>query len=499
MDKALLQRQALALEEQLLLRSKEDPLRDWTPTKKQRPFVDAILDEKTRQAWFLAANRSGKSDAGAFVGSTLSRYGPKNPKSLPHDGATIQIRDRATSGWVVSLDYNTSRDIIQPKYFDNEYVPPGSHLPFIPNREIAEWKKADQVLKLKNGSLIGFKNTESSVVKFQGTGKDWIHFDEEPPKPHFDECMIRVEAGRPLTVFGTCTLLPPEGVVGGVSWIYGQIIKPFLEKRLPNVMLFGASIYDNPHIGANEIKFLEAVYPDASPIRRIRLDGEWLPGIGGARAYPAFNSRLHVRPQGQMNPRKPICWVWDFNVTPLVTLIGQRELNLFRLYDELIMEEGNIPEMCQMFYDFYGKHMGEIWIYGDATGKRRTTNVSKSDYAMISNEMIRYNFPLRMKVPDVNPPVPDRLNAVNRTLRNEDGTIEVEVDPKCRELIDDLEQVLRDPRGGIKKSHKHSDPYYRRTHTSDALGYWIVYESPVRLVNARRKGSYKIKDPSYAL
>ena len=48
-------------------------------------------------------------------------------------------------------------------------------------------------------------------------------------------------------------------------------------------------------------------------------------------------------------------------------------------------------------------------------------------------------------------------------------------------FIADLEQVLRDSRGGIKKSHDRKDPYYRRTHISDALGYWVVKDEPVRV------------------
>ena len=86
--------------------------------------------------------------------------------------------------------------IIQPKYFDNGFVPGGaSHQPFIPQREISEWRVSDQVLKLKIGSLIGFKSADSGASKFQGAEKDWIHFDEEPPKPVYEESVIRVGAG----------------------------------------------------------------------------------------------------------------------------------------------------------------------------------------------------------------------------------------------------------------------------------------------------------------
>ena len=101
------------------------------------------------------------------------------------------------------------------------------------------------------------------------------------------------------------------------------------------------------------------------------------------------------------------------------------------------------------------------------------------------NEMKQYGSPLRMMVPDENPRVPDRVNAVNRILKDEDGRTRLSVDKSCVELISDLEGVLRDARNGILKSRNRKDPYYRRTHTSDALGYWIAREEPVRLVAPR--------------
>jgi phage terminase large subunit-like protein len=478
-----IQEKALLLQTELLTRRKDDALHNFVPHAKQEEFIEAMLSGEHRQAWFLAANRSGKSDAGSYIGAHKARYG--NRKVTPvmiksKDGKqTMSVSDYATSGWVVSLDFPTSRDIIQPKYFNNGFVPPGSHPPFIPQREIKEWRVSDQVLKLNNGSIIGFKSTDSQRIKFQGTEKDWIHFDEEPPKGHYDECMIRV-GRRPLYTWMTCTLLPPEGQVGGVTWIFPQIIKPWQRGENPHILVFTASIYDNPYIGKDEVRFLEAIYPEGSVQRRIRLQGELLPGISGARCYPGFDANVHVCEQLKYySPHRALCWTIDFNVSPFISLVGQRDGNVFRILSELVLEEGNHPEMCQYFVERFNQHRGEIWMYGDATGARRTAQTGKTDYTIILNEMRRHGVNLRLKVPNVNPHVPDRINAVNRSFRTEDAEVCMQIDPECKELIDDLEQVLRDPHGGIKKSHNNKDSYYRRTHSSDALGYWLAYEAPV--------------------
>jgi len=456
----------LMLLEERAARQAQDTLHQWVPTARQRPFLEAVLSRESWENWLIAANRAGKSDAGAYCGAMMARYGPPGESFRP------------TSGWVVSLDYPSSRDIIQGKYFESRVSGPKSHPPFIPAREVAEWRQTDQILRLKNGSIIGFKSADSGRLKFQGAEKDWIHFDEEPPRDIYQECVIRVGAGSRLRIFGTCTLLPPEGQVGGVSWLYEDLVKPWQEQR-GYAQIFTASIYDNPHLDPAEIARLETIYPEGSAARRIRLGGELLPGLSGSRAYPAFIRTVHVRQQPEIAWRRPLCWSWDFNVEPMVSLIGQREGSIFRLHREFILEEGNVMEMVEYVRGVYPRHGAEVWVYGDATGTHRTAQTAQSDYQVILNAMRTYPSPVRLKVPASNPMVVDRINAMNQAMRNTEGVTNVEIDPRCHEVIADLEQVLRDVRGGIKKTTNRKDPYFRRTHVSDALGYWITMEEPV--------------------
>ena len=44
-------------------------------------------------------------------------------------------------------------------------------------------------------------------------------------------------------------------------------------------------------------------------------------------------------------------------------------------------------------------------------------------------------------MPKANPPVRDRVSLVNARLRNARDEVQLFVDPKCKELIDDFEQV----------------------------------------------------------
>ncbi len=494
------QEQRLLFLEELRSRRENDPLRTFELFPKQKEFVKSVLNKEKKENYYMGANRSGKSDAGAYIGAHLARFGyPDAPRHVGAKGSTITVGDRATSGWVSALDFPTSRDTIQPKYFDNGFVPPGAtHQPFIPAREIQEWRVSDQILKLKNGSIIGFKSADSGRSKYQGAEKDWIHFDEEHPEGIYEESIIRVGA-KPLNIFTTCTLLPPEGAVGGISWVYSRIVKPWKEKKRPDIGIFNASIYDNPHIPREEIAYLESKWPEGSLQRRIRLNGELVGGFAGARIYSAFDYQLNVRPQGEIALRRPLAWVWDFNVEPMVSLIGQRERSLFRVFHELILQEGNIQEMCDLFKQIHPYHLAEIWLYGDASGRDRSHQTKFSSYQLIMNSMIDYPAPLRMKVPERNPSISDRVNAMNRALRNERGEVNLEISPVCTELADDFDQVITDGKGGIKKTFNRKDPYYRRTHTSDAVGYWIFQEAPVRaLSHEYERPRINLKPPSYA-
>lgn len=498
MDRLALERQVL-LARELRERQQDDPWWNWKPTERQIPFINSIYRGETTEAWFIAANRSGKSEASAYLGSGLARFGRQNPKYQISMGGAVMVEDYTTAGWVISVDYPNSRDVIQPKYFNNGQMV-GTTRPFIPDREIKNWNQTDQILHLRNGSIIGFKSADAKAIKFAGASRDWIHIDEECPKSVYNEATIRIGGGRSLLVFGACTILPPEGQIGGVSWIYEEKIKPFKQNPTNcNFAIFGSSIYDNPHLLPSEIERLESRYPVGSVERKIRLEGEYLPGLQGARAYPAFDSRLHVRPQGVFSQRRPLIWTHDFNVEPMCSLIGQRDGDIWRVYKELIIDtDASIEEMCNYFRETVPTHHAELWIYGDATGKARHPQTGRTEYQLLINQMRTYGAPVRLRVPDSNPLVPDRVNAMQSALRDEKGVSHIEIDPSCVELIADMEQVLRDHRGGIKKTHDRRDPYARRTHSSDALGYWIHHDRPVKLHTRQvETDAFKIMQPHY--
>ena len=480
----------------LLERQANDPLLTWEPFRPQREFLSWPGEE----AWYIGANRCGKSDALASVIASLVRNGVMDPRTS-YCSNGLEVRDRSAAVWCVSLTFDMSREIMQPKLFDNGEVPPGQHPPFIPNYELyggspeKAFNKNEKVLKLKNGSFVGFKAAEQGQTRLQGTQKDLIAFDEAPPKLVYLECVARRGGGRPLYIRGACTLLPPSGIVGGISWLYTDKIKPWLAGNRPrHLSLVGAKIYDNPHIAREEIAIMESIYPPGSVDREVRLNGAWLPQIIGDIAYAYFRAAIHVNPllgdRGQspydaripLRYNIPLLLDYDSNFAPATCVIAQQHGRVYRAYDEVVLDQGTVQGVGREIVRRYQGHRAECLLFGDATAKRVSGQTAQSDYDLLVEELRGLGCPVTMQVPDRQPSVRDRINAVNYLFRGPNGEVRAEVAPRCHELIEDFETVRRDRRGGILKAHDGKDPYARRTHTSDGWGYMAVYREGVGTV-----------------
>jgi hypothetical protein len=140
--------------------------------------------------------------------------------------------------------------------------------------------------------------------------------------------------------------------------------------------------------------------------------------------------------------------------------------------DEIAIRHASTQEACEEFYKRFEGHKGELCIYGDASGNSQQTTGS-SDYQIIREFFqTRRTWNTLYKVPKANPSVRDRVMTVNTKLRSAGGRVALFVDPKCKELIKDFEQVsYKEDSNVIDK-----DKDRRRTHLSDALGYLVWQE-----------------------
>jgi hypothetical protein len=506
-------RDAVEAAELLALRKEQDGLRvallDWDDETRTGIFEHqrAYVSSEKSEAWLFGANRSGKTEALAIVVATFLRFGVLDPRVAYAPGFEFQGPKRV---WCISLTSEMSRNIFQPKLFNN-----GARIdprpPLIPDSEILSWNITNQTLVLKNGSMCVFKAAEQGEGAFQGADVDLEGFDEVPAKGVYKESTIRIGAGRRLLIRGAATILPPAGVAGGVSWMFQSKAQPWLalgqsnaarNAASPGLDIFTAGIRANKAILDEEIERLSATFAPGSPEYQIRVEGMLLPSIGGALCYHAFTRSYHVVENlapidsdgcrhPTVHPYLPLCLNVDFNPENGVWTVGQRVGRVFRILDEITLERSDIASMCNEFRSRYPAHQAELWIHGDATGRRKEGQTGMSSFHLIAQYMAGYPAPIRFNLADINPPVKDRVDAVNLQLRPPHGERLVEISPACPETIKDLEGTKWNVKLQIDKKHG------RRSDGMDTVGYWIFFAAPTRQPYLVTSALKSIKTPGY--
>jgi phage terminase large subunit-like protein len=179
-----------------------------------------------RERCFMAANQVGKTTAGCFEDAChlTGRY------RTWWQGRAFRRPIRA---WVAGDTNETTRDILQKELLGdvtwsrNRKTVDGSGL--IPRECIGEvtWKQGVQnlvdTIEVKHSSggwsQLGFKSYDQGRRAFQGTKKELIHFDEEPPADVYGEALLRTATTRGIIQVTFTPLL-------GIS----EVVQSFLPK-----------------------------------------------------------------------------------------------------------------------------------------------------------------------------------------------------------------------------------------------------------------------------
>jgi hypothetical protein len=208
------------------------------------------------------------------------------------------------------------------------------------------------------------------------------------------------------------------------------------------------------------------------------------------RVYYTFDRALHMRTQS-FEILHPVVWSLDFNVNPMCMLLMQRVGDTVHVFDEMVLPNANTEAACQAFLDkaelLYKQVPGyqrpmSVEVYGDASGHQKRTSAADTDWTIIRQFFHRWKgtYQESFHILSANPPVRDRINCVNSRLRNTFEENRLFIDPRCRELVKDLEQVAwaTDSTGAVLSELDKSDR--ARTHASDALGYYLAQIFPLK-------------------
>jgi hypothetical protein len=145
-----------------------------------------------------------------------------------------------------------------------------------------------------------------------------------------------------------------------------------------------------------------------------------------------------------------------------------------------IPRNSNTIRVCDKLVEDWSDHKGNVFCYGDSTGGAGgSAKVSGSDWDLVKKVLFPvFGERLHFRIPPANPRERVRVNSVNSRLLNVFSETYLVVDPgKAPHVVKDFEGV-RLIEGGVGDIDKKSDP--KLTHLSDAIGYYIHREYPVR-------------------
>lgn len=237
---------------------------------------------KYKERLFMAANRIGKSESGAY--ETTCHLTGKYPTWWTGRRFTQPIE-----AWACGTTSETTRDIVQAKLLGavgsegTGMIPGDLIVHTTPRRSGIAGAIESAYVRHVSGknSLLGLKTYQQGRESFEGTAKSVVWCDEEPPADCYTEMLYRTLTTRGITLI---TFTPLQGI--------SEIVKGFIEPETVESQLYKWFIQAGwqhvPHIPEEEKAALLATTPPYQI--KARTLGE--PSLGAGAIYPIAESEI---------------------------------------------------------------------------------------------------------------------------------------------------------------------------------------------------------------
>lgn len=338
----------------------------------------------------------------------------------------------------------------------------------IPREWVRKVNETRMSIILVNGSLIELKGADNPD-SLRGVGLHFVVIDEaQDIKEDTWEKIIRptlaTTNGRVLFI----------GTPKAFNWLYDKFMMGQRGNLVPDergrLVKNDWESWQFPTITSPFIpkKEIEQARRDMDP-KSFRQEFEASFESMSGRVYYPFDRAVHVQ-DCPFNPRLPIYVGMDFNIDPMSAIVIQEQPNgEIWVVDEAVLYGSNVQETADELSRRYFKHMGQIQIYPDPAGNNRN-----HDRGETSLDILREAGFTEILFKRKHPLVQDRINTVNRLLRNGEGEVILKVDRSCRKFIESLEQTT------YKEGTREVDKSKGTEHAADAFGYFADYRHPMR-------------------
>ena len=307
------------------------------------------------------------------------------------------------------------------------------------------YNNTDYCITLPNGSEIWVAGLDDKIRTEKILGKEYstIFFNEcsQISRAAVDIALTRLAQKSKLAKKAYFDENPPSKKHWSY-WYFIRKVHPVDERELAPEKY--ASLVMNPADNLENIdeEYISEVLSQLGERDRLRFEkGEFLDSEDGL-IYYAFNREDHVREFEK--PNHVTWWVgMDFNVNPMTAVIGWIENDTLFVWDEIFQKQSEIPKgqtatesAGNKIIKKYGaiplgskeKSGKGITVIPDSTGKKQTTNASRSDIQILK----QLGFTVKALT---NPFRVDRYSAANSTFTK----MKIVIHPRCKYTIKDLE------------------------------------------------------------
>jgi len=310
----------------------------------------------------------------------------------------------------------------------------------------------EYVLRFKEGDHTILLRTMETWNRIRGQNLCAVGFDEcdttnkRTAEQASRMALARLRSGNMQQFYIATT---PEGF--GWAW------ETFERNPAPDKRLIRARTADNPYLPDGFIDSLLANYPER--LIKAYLDGQFV-NLATGQVYDRFDRAKHVITEIPNVEDEPLRVGVDFNIQNMSAIIAVRLGNQLLVIDEVAGAHDTdalAQEIRRRFPD------RRIYAYPDASGGNRSTNASQTDIQILEG----YGF--TNQSPRSNPPIRDRVAALQALLENGKGEIRLQIAANCKRTIECLELQSYTEKGDPDKDSGYD-------HMNDGLGYLVWRE-----------------------
>jgi phage terminase large subunit-like protein len=335
------------------------------------------------------------------------------------------------------------------------------------------YRKTDNSILLFGDTLILFRSMDDPE-HLRGTTLAGAWIDEGGQMPT-DEA-FKIIQGRISDPVASEPMLMITTTPDGLGWLYNKLVE---EPEKHKVIVYQAKTQWNSALPDGYFDRLQGSFDER--YAKQELGGEWIDVFAG-QAYWNFQRTVHVLRGEQVPYDKtlPLILCFDLNVDPMcwnvVQCYTEGAIRKSNIIDEIHIRSASTEQAAKEFVRRYPAHKAGVIVYGDATCRHRSTRTTRTDYDIVVAALQQAGLPnVQFRIGTHNPLITDRVAAVNAQLMDLKGNVKLYMHHKCTYTIRDFERVSF--KSGTRQLEK-SDPAL--THHTDAVGYYIAKEFPVR-------------------